>query len=212
MAGDCARHPATGGRSDAPFFPFRGRGSHGRASLDRRVVYRGTVSCRALVHHDVIPGDRQDWLVRPIRRRDLLAAKLASVVLVLQGPTFANDLLAGFVNGLSFSTSLSTALGRSAWMFAALSLPWLACSSIFSNPVAMVGLSLILVVLGPLIVLSPRLLNSGMEWIPDAGLVALVFVASASVLALTYLSRRVMTARLLLAAAVLLPFGMARLP
>ena len=39
----------------------------------------------AAVHSDAVPGVRQDWLVRPIPRRDLLSAKVLFVVLVVQG-------------------------------------------------------------------------------------------------------------------------------
>jgi len=165
----------------------------------------------ALGQQEIIPGHRQDWLIRPIRRRDLLLAKLTFVLLVLQGSKFVGDLLEGFFSGLSFSTSLSTAFWRGAWMFASLSLPCLACSSTFASPVTMVFVSLILVVFTPLIGTNIQLLNSGTEWIPQVGVGVLTFVAAAGVLALTYLRRRVITARMLLAAAFLMPFGMARL-
>ena len=42
----------------------------------------------AAVHLDAIPGVRLDWLVRPIKRRDLLAAKLLFVILLVQGPYY----------------------------------------------------------------------------------------------------------------------------
>jgi hypothetical protein len=40
----------------------------------------------AVVQQDVLPGISQDWLVRPIRRSDLLRAKLTFMVLFVQGP------------------------------------------------------------------------------------------------------------------------------
>src|SRR5690348_10954942 len=43
----------------------------------------------AVVQQDAIPGVRQDWLVRPVRRRDLLFAKLLFVLTMVQGPIFA---------------------------------------------------------------------------------------------------------------------------
>src|SRR5215468_5513138 len=43
------------------------------------------------VHQDAIPGVRQDWLVRPVRRRDLLFAKVFFVLLMVQGPIFVAD-------------------------------------------------------------------------------------------------------------------------
>src|SRR5580700_992759 len=49
----------------------------------------------AIVQQDAIPGLRQDWLVRPIRRRDLLLSKLLSVLVMVQIPMFAADLAEG---------------------------------------------------------------------------------------------------------------------
>src|SRR5229473_473509 len=43
------------------------------------------------VHQDAIPGVRQDWLVRPVKRRDLLLAKLLSVLVMVQAPILAAD-------------------------------------------------------------------------------------------------------------------------
>jgi hypothetical protein len=49
----------------------------------------------AIVHLDSIPGVRQDWLVRPISRRDLVVEKFFFVVLMVNGPIFAEVLLQG---------------------------------------------------------------------------------------------------------------------
>src|SRR5262245_23817444 len=38
------------------------------------------------VQQDPIPGMRQDWLVRPIRRRDVFLAKLLFAIVFVQGP------------------------------------------------------------------------------------------------------------------------------
>ena len=43
------------------------------------------------MHQDPIPGARQDWLVRPIRRMDLAAAKLLFVLLMVQAPLLVVD-------------------------------------------------------------------------------------------------------------------------
>src|SRR2546423_5869145 len=40
----------------------------------------------AIVHVEAIPGVRQDWLVRPIRRGNLLLEKFLFVVLMVGGP------------------------------------------------------------------------------------------------------------------------------
>src|SRR5713226_4419719 len=40
----------------------------------------------SVVHQDPIPGVRQDWLVRPVKRRDLLLAKFLFVLAAVYGP------------------------------------------------------------------------------------------------------------------------------
>src|SRR5580658_2674829 len=45
-----------------------------------------TVLVVVAMHQDPVPGTRQDWLVRPIRRRDLILAKLLFVLLMVQLP------------------------------------------------------------------------------------------------------------------------------
>src|SRR5262249_4610319 len=47
-----------------------------------------------VVHNDAIPGVRQDWLVRPLRRRDLMLAKVLFVLLMVQLPVFLADVTA----------------------------------------------------------------------------------------------------------------------
>ena len=64
----------------------------------------------AAVHLDAIPGVRQDWLVRPIRRRDLLSAKLLFVILLVQGPILVADFVGAAANGFPFGQSFSAAL------------------------------------------------------------------------------------------------------
>src|SRR5689334_19378146 len=54
--------------------------------LDAITLLGGGLLIAAAVHQDAIPGVRQDWLVRPIRRVDLLAAKLLFVVLMVGLP------------------------------------------------------------------------------------------------------------------------------
>src|ERR1700752_2204860 len=62
-----------------------------------------------VVHQDPIPGTRQDWLTRPIRRRDLLLPKLLFVLVFVQGPWFVIDFLQGVANGFPFGQSAAAA-------------------------------------------------------------------------------------------------------
>jgi hypothetical protein len=51
------------------------------------------------VQQDPLPGVTQDWLVRPIRRWDLLLAKLLTVVLFIQAPIAVVKLVEGLAEG-----------------------------------------------------------------------------------------------------------------
>ncbi|MBV8895312.1 MAG: hypothetical protein JO051_02290 [Acidobacteriaceae bacterium] len=57
------------------------------AALVLLSVYFGAAGLiAAVIHQDPIVGVRQDWLIRPIKRRDLLIAKLLFLLAVIQGP------------------------------------------------------------------------------------------------------------------------------
>ena len=63
-----------------------------------------------VVHQDPIPGVRQDWLVRPIPRRDLLLAKVLFVILLVHGPWWIADLAQGLANGFPLRQSAADAV------------------------------------------------------------------------------------------------------
>lgn len=75
------------------------------------------------VQQDPIPGVRQDWLVRPIRRRDLLLAKLLFLLLMVQGSILATDVFQGLANGFGLRQSLVPALARNITVLLSLTLP-----------------------------------------------------------------------------------------
>ena len=55
----------------------------------------------ATIHEDLLPGDRQDWLTKPIPRSSLLLAKLMFVVVFLNLPLALSQVLGLVANGLS---------------------------------------------------------------------------------------------------------------
>jgi hypothetical protein len=67
--------------------------------------YRRTAGFRflitAAVHLDAVPGVRQDWLIRPIRRRDLMLAKLLFAALAVQAPILVANTAAFLISGFS---------------------------------------------------------------------------------------------------------------
>jgi len=163
-----------------------------------------------VVHQDPIPGTRQDWLVRPIRRRDLFLAKLLFVVVLVQGPWLASDLLQGLLNGFPLGQSAWAALACAAWVLLTLSLPVLAFAAVTSTltETFLAALGVLAVVIAFLIVPSltgatrPAALT-GFAWVPSLVREVLWLFAAAGALILQFRSRRTSAARGLLAGALL---------
>jgi hypothetical protein len=161
------------------------------------------------VHQDPIPGVRQDWLVRPIRRGDLFLAKLLFVVVLVQGPMFVTDLLQGLADGFSFGQSAGAAFAYAVRMLLTLSLPVLAFATLTVNVTETIvaALGVLAVIVAFLIV--PRLVGAnrpaaltGFVWVPSLMREALLLVAAAGVLILQYRWRRTWAARALFAGAL----------
>jgi hypothetical protein len=172
-----------------------------------------------VVHQDPIPGARQDWLVRPIARRDLFLAKLLFVLALVQGPWFVTDLLQGLANGFPFAQSASAALACAVWVLLTLSLPVLAFAALTASMTeTLVGaVGVLAMVIAFLIVPAvtgatiPTSLT-GFAWVPSLVREALLLVASAGVLVLQYGWRRTWAARALFSSALFLGFCAPYLP
>jgi hypothetical protein len=182
----------------APFVP---------ASL--LVLLAAAIVIALVVHQDPIPGARQDWLVRPIRRRDLFLAKLLFVIVLVQGPWFVADLLQGLANGFSFGQSAAAATACAVWILLTLSLPVLAFAALTATMTEtfVAALGVFAVVIAFMIV--PGLVGAnrpaaltGFAWVPFLVREALLLVAAAGVLILQYRWRRSWAARALFAAAL----------
>src|ERR1022692_1616350 len=125
------------------------------------------------VHQDPIPGVRQDWLVRPIRRPDLLLAKLSFLVLMIHGPYFLVSVADFMTHGITLRESLGLAAGKCILLGAG-TLSCLAVGSLFGT---LQGMTLGSVgVLVSLIFLTVRgeLAYSGLQWLKTAAVSGLV--------------------------------------
>ena len=128
----------------------------------------------AVVHQDAIPGVRQDWLVRPIRRRDLLLAKLLFVLIAVHGPMLLADLFRGLANGFAFGPSLAAAASHGLFVLVAFSVPLLAFASLTRNfmEALVAGFIVFLSFVGFLFILDQTISRhslvaaSGLSWIP----------------------------------------------
>jgi hypothetical protein len=168
----------------------------------------------AVVHQDAVPGVRQDWLVRPIRRRDLMLAKFLFVLVMLQGPVLAADLIEGLANGFSFNQSLGAAISRSAYLLLGFNLPVLAFASLTrSFTQAVVGGLAAFMGAAAFIVVGNAFRESGhfsptedtgLMWVPESARLALFLLGAIAVLGVQYYRRRTFAARLLLSGVGLL--------
>ncbi|HZQ40552.1 MAG TPA: hypothetical protein VFA87_07155, partial [Rhizomicrobium sp.] len=93
----------------------------------------------ATVHQDVLPGDRQDWLVRPIPRRDLVLEKLLFVLVAVNGPVLLVELIHGMAMGFSFADAFSAALTRDIYLLLYFNLPVLGLAALTSSFIEAVG-------------------------------------------------------------------------
>jgi hypothetical protein len=162
----------------------------------------GATVITLVVLQDPIPGVRQDWLVRPIARRDLFLAKLLFVVVLVQGPWFVTDLLQGPGNGFSFGQSAAAAAACAVWVLVTLSLPVLAFAALTASMTEtfVAALGVLAIVIASLIVpavvgIDDPTALSGFAWVPSLVREALLLVAA-------YRWRRTWAARALFAAAL----------
>lgn len=166
----------------------------------------------AVVQQDVVPGVWQDWLVRPIRRGDLLTAKLLFVVLVVQGPALFADLTHGLVAGFGFRDALIAALSRSTVMLLVFELPVFAIAAMTSTLVqvaaSLVGMWLV-VIAGVFVGIlaragaPPVFAATGMQWMTPAFWSVLACVAAAVTIPLQYFRRATRRSRQVVVGAVL---------
>ena len=170
------------------------------------VLLGAAILTALVVHQDPIPGGRQDWLTRPVRRRDLFFAKLIFVLVLVQGPWFLTDLLQGVANGFPFGQSAASAVACAVWVLFTVTLPVLAFAALTASMtetiLAAVAILAVLIVPALAGATAPTAL-SGFAWVPSLVREALLLVAAVGVLILQYRWRRTWTARAVFAAAVL---------
>jgi hypothetical protein len=159
-----------------------------------------------VVQQDSILGVRQDWLVRPIRRRDLMLSKILFVALIVQGPIFVIEVVQCLAAGFPLGSSLAAPLTRSLWMLLAMDLPVLAFATLTRN-LTQAAVSAIVVVLGYALFtqFTVLYLNSipDQTWVGNLGQVAWGLAGVAAVLTLQYYRRKITRARWAYGAAVL---------
>jgi len=161
----------------------------------------------AIVHLDSIPGVRQDWLVRPISRRDLVVEKFVFVVLMVNGPIFAAVLVQGLAHKFSFRLSLVAAMWQAAYFLFAFTLPLFSFASVTRNMTQafILGCGCTFIILGFQTIASylnerahGTLLTiawSGVGWVGETTRFALSVAAAIIILSLQYFRRKTLISR-----------------
>jgi len=164
----------------------------------------------AVVHQDSIPGVRQDWLVRPIRRRDLLLAKFSFVLVLAQGPFFVADLLQALASGFPLRQSLVAAISRALVLLLSFTLPVFAFASLTQNSseaivggVAFFFLFFVFQMLANAVYGSSGYLDpaggTGTQWVTDSTRSLVLLLGASTILGVQYLRRKTVSSRWLAA-------------
>ena len=160
------------------------------------------------VQQDPIPGVSQDWLSRPVKRIDLLLAKLLFVVVLVQGPAFIADLVQALASGFSFPHSLSASLLRSFYYLVMFTLPFLAFGALTRNLTEAIAggvIAFLLLAGGQMLSVGMsegrRILSinptelTGMEWMQDALRMVVLLAVVPVILGLQYKRRKTTVSR-----------------
>jgi hypothetical protein len=169
-----------------------------------------------LVHQDALPGTRQDWLTRPIRRTDVLVAKVLFAAVVVQGSTIVGDLLQGLGSGFPLGQSLRAAMAHAAVGFIAITIPALVIGALTESIAGAIILAAVFGVGVFVCTLMAIALGggyehqfnptnaSGVEWIPNLLRFMMALAGGAIVMLAQYRTRKTFRGRLAMAAVLLL--------
>jgi len=183
--------------------------------------YLGIVALvAAAVHQDPIPGVSQDWLIRPVRRRDLLFAKVLFVVAAVSLPMLVVDLLDARGAGFALSQALGPTAVKELYVLLTLVVPLLALASVTENwPQIVIGSAGLMVLFALCLIAATFAIGpgrcptcgTGLRWIQSLLEHGAVLLGALLILRLQYFQRHTHGARWLIAAGVIL-FAFVQLP
>jgi hypothetical protein len=162
----------------------------------------------AAIHEELLPGDCQYWLTKPIPRSNLLTAKLLFVVVFLNLPLALSQTLALQANGLPLRDFGGNLVWRQLVFTPLLLMPVAALAAVTATfgqfAVALLcGYSAVLLLGFGTATMAQDLRWGGISWILTAVVAALALVISGAVLLLAYLRRLIGLSRWILVAGVL---------
>lgn len=174
-----------------------------------------------IVQHDPLPGSDQDWKVRPIRGRELLAAKVLAIIVVIPLPLFIVAIVTLWATGIPLGHVLSYELWHTLLFAGAITLPMLTIAALTRSPLE-VFIALLAILIGVIAIsaliwlveryglrirsVHPIAVSHAIGWIWRILSVSILIVASSSALALAYLWRRMTAARIVLVVGMALAF------
>lgn len=174
----------------------------------------------AVVHQDPIPGISQDWLIRPVRRRDLLFAKILFVIVTILLPMLVVDLINALGAGFTLSQALGPAAVKEIYVLLTLLLPLLALASVTENwPQILIGSAVLMVLFALCLIAASFAIGpgrcptcgTGLRWIQSLLEHGAVLLGAILILRLQYFHRQTSWARALIVAGVIL-FAFVQLP
>ena len=178
----------------------------------------------AIAQTEAIPGVRQDWLVRPITRGDLLWEKLLFALLAVGGPIFAANLFEELGRGFALRSAVSGAGWEALFFCVFLVLPLFALASVTHNmSEAFIFGGVCALVFGFLFILSDQVDRSsrgmlmpvpysGVGWTAVVLRVTVVVVSAAAILWVQYFHRKTQASRILLGTSAALVLCIQLLP
>lgn len=180
-----------------------------------------------VVQQEPLAGTNQDWVVRPIRRRDLLLAKLFLVALFIHGPILAVQIVQGYSEGFRIGQILSAALLSNLEIALLFTLPVMAIAALtrtvgeaFVGALAVL-VGLVLVFLGISAAhfvftgngkLGEPVAGSGVQWVWRSLSHLWLLAVTVTVVAWQYFRRSTLRARALFIGGLFLFFLTAHLP
>ena len=119
----------------------------------------------AVVQQDAVPGVDQDWLIRPLRRTDLLLAKLIFLAMSISAPMFILNLAHALAMGMPLASSLTAVLYKELFIFTCFIVPVAALASTTRNLTELIILGAALLVIFA-VSLSLSAFLAGPAWCP----------------------------------------------
>ena len=170
-----------------------------------------------VVHQDAIPGDRQDWLTRPIKPHHLLLAKLLFLLLCVQGPFVLANLITGLVEGFRLNDTLQATLFSSAAVLVFFNFAVFAAATVTRTISELIGWVIAICVVVMIadevafmaLYQSPNMLSrplngTGLLWFKGTSWCFLALLAAIFIIPLQYFLRATLPSRIIVAVATLL--------